>query len=95
MKTPEPFLQTSRSVSVFFTHFFTMRDMVASCFSENAVSVSNLSCSNYANTACINRSLSPFIRNSVANHRRFRSIVDIPLGETSFWEWIACYKRGC
>ena len=41
-----------------------MRDIV-SCFSENAVSVSNPSCSSYSNTACINPSLTPSVQNSV------------------------------
>ncbi|KAK7853652.1 hypothetical protein CFP56_035199 [Quercus suber] len=41
-----------------------MRDIV-SCFSENAVSVSNPSCSSYSNAACINPSLSPSVQNSV------------------------------
>lgn len=41
-----------------------MRDIV-SCFSENAVSVSNPSCSSYSNAACINPSLTPSVQNSV------------------------------
>jgi hypothetical protein len=43
-----------------------MRDRMVSCFSESAVSVSNPSCSSYANTACVNPSLAPSVRNSVA-----------------------------
>lgn len=43
-----------------------MRDLV-SCFSENAVNVSNSSCSTYSSNACISPSLIPSVQNAVTS----------------------------
>ncbi|KDP34380.1 hypothetical protein JCGZ_11263 [Jatropha curcas] len=43
-----------------------MRDIV-SCFSENAINVSNSSCSSYSNNACISPSFIPSVKNAVSS----------------------------
>ncbi|EXB53697.1 hypothetical protein L484_008981 [Morus notabilis] len=44
-----------------------MRDIIVSCFSENAINVSHPSCSSYSNTNCISPSQSPCVQNAVTS----------------------------